>query len=146
MNEEKKNLTEEERKELKENLKNQIDEMPDEELDKVAGGAKELGKTYGYADWPVGQTRNTFSVESRTQTIWHIKIVEGNYTLKFFGDWGGKLKYGYKFKISGNENIFTFEGGSSTRSYSEIEIGIPKEKFLTESYNLRNNPNITRVE
>lgn len=38
MSEEKKNLTEEERKELKEGLKNQIDEMSDDELDKVAGG------------------------------------------------------------------------------------------------------------
>ncbi|SEP90003.1 hypothetical protein SAMN02910289_00834 [Lachnospiraceae bacterium RM5] len=38
MNEEKKNLTDEERKELKANLKKQIDEMSDEELDGVAGG------------------------------------------------------------------------------------------------------------
>ena len=39
MSEEKKNLTEEERKALKENLKKKIDEMSDEELNKVAGGA-----------------------------------------------------------------------------------------------------------
>jgi len=38
MNEEKKNLTDEERKELKEGLKKKIDEMSDEELDGVAGG------------------------------------------------------------------------------------------------------------
>lgn len=36
--EEKKNLTEDERKKLKDNLKKQIDEMSDEELDMVAGG------------------------------------------------------------------------------------------------------------
>ena len=38
MSEEKKNLTDEERKELKEGLKKKIDEMSDDELDKVAGG------------------------------------------------------------------------------------------------------------
>ena len=38
MSEEKKNLTEEERKELKEGLKEKIDELSDEELAKVAGG------------------------------------------------------------------------------------------------------------
>ena len=38
MNEEKKKLTEEERKELKEGLKKKIDEMSDDELNKVAGG------------------------------------------------------------------------------------------------------------
>ena len=36
--EEKKNLTEEERKELRKNLKKQFDELSDEELDIVAGG------------------------------------------------------------------------------------------------------------
>lgn len=39
MSEEKKNLTDEERKELNGNLKNQIHEMSDKELDNVAGGA-----------------------------------------------------------------------------------------------------------
>ena len=38
MNEEKKNLSKEERQELKGKMKKQIDEMSDEELDKVAGG------------------------------------------------------------------------------------------------------------
>jgi len=38
MNEEKKNLSKEERQELKEKMKKQIDEMSDEELDMVAGG------------------------------------------------------------------------------------------------------------
>lgn len=38
MNEEKKNLSKEERQELKEKMKKQIDEMSDEELDKFAGG------------------------------------------------------------------------------------------------------------
>jgi len=39
MNDEKKNLTEEERKELKEKLKKQVDEMSDEELENVVGGS-----------------------------------------------------------------------------------------------------------
>ena len=38
MSEEKKNLTDEERKELKEGLKKKTDEMSDEELENVAGG------------------------------------------------------------------------------------------------------------
>ena len=38
MSEEKKHLTEEERKGLKEELKKKIDEMSDDELEKVAGG------------------------------------------------------------------------------------------------------------
>ena len=43
MSEVMKKLTEEERKELKENLKKQIDEMTDEELEKVSGGANGVG-------------------------------------------------------------------------------------------------------
>ena len=50
MNEEKKNLTDEERKELKEGLKKEIDELSDEELNEVAGGVEtESGEvTCGY--------------------------------------------------------------------------------------------------
>ena len=38
MSEEKKNLTDEERKELKDDLKGQVDELTDEELSQIAGG------------------------------------------------------------------------------------------------------------
>ena len=50
MSEEKKNLTEEERKELKEGLKKQVDELSDEELEQVAGG--------GTVSWMIEALKN----------------------------------------------------------------------------------------
>lgn len=50
MSQEKKNLTEEERKELKEGLKKKIDEMSDDELNKVAGGF-EMWYPGWYTNW-----------------------------------------------------------------------------------------------
>jgi hypothetical protein len=146
MNEEKKELTEEERKELKEKLKKQVDEMSDEELDKVAGG-RELGKTYGQADWPVGETRSTFSYDKKSGRIWRIRKIEGNYIIKIHGDWFCKLKHGYKFRVGGNENIFTLTGGSfNLGNDGVIEIGVPIINGVTQYQNIGGYPDITRVE
>ena len=91
MSEEKKKITDEERIELKEGLKKKIDEMSDEELDKVAGGIRNSNE------------------ETSNKEKWAkvgIKIVEVNGLAEYY-----LIKDGTRISLKKAIEIYTANGG-----------------------------------
>ncbi len=114
--EEKKSLTAEERIELKERLKKQIDELSDEELDRIAGGYETwrpgvIGnyKRYRFTEEEAAKLQSLgFNIEpnqeyryDKLQDIFHTSTMwTGNNLLDHEKDFEGWLEYCFKFKKS----------------------------------------------